>query len=509
VLAGLFITSLIQSSSATTVMVVSFVNAGILRLVEAVSIIMGANIGTTFTAWMIAFFGFNSHFTLLTLPLIGIGIPFIFSNNRKLKNWGEIIMGFSLLFIALRFLKEFIPAAEGTRLLEIFQTLGSFGYASYLLFIVLGALVTLFIKSSNATFALLLVLGFQGWIGFDLSASMILGMNVGTTLAAISAARIANTTARRAAWAHFFFNLIGVLWVFAIFPHFLGLVRSLYMLAGSLDPMLDTSAQPIALAIFHTLFNLINTLVLSGFTRQLSKVVVKRIPVSDSAENEFKLKHIKIGLLSTPEASIFQAKRETIVFAESVRKMFRNVEKSFFERNEKNYHSLKEKIQTAEDYSDRLEKEIAVYLTKVGEGRLSENSSRRLRALYKMIDDIESIADSCMNILNAIERKRSAKIEFPEHIQNNISLMMNMVKEALDTMVTMLTYEEELPFSLAQNNEREINNFRDILKSEHLNNLEKGIYKYEAGMLYNDIISQCERIGDYVFNVEESLKSLY
>jgi phosphate:Na+ symporter len=238
-------------------------------------------------------------------------------------------------------------------------------------------------------------------------------------------------------------------------------------------------------------------------------MVTKRIHVGMNGENEFKLTHIKIGLLSTPDASLFQAKRETIVFAENVRKMFRNIEKILFEKNEKEYLILKEQIETKEVFSDRIEKEIANYLTKVGEGRLSENSSKKLRALYEMIDDIESIADSCMNILNITERKRLRKIEFTEPVNNNIQLMFNMVQEALDTMVTILTHEEQLPLSMAQETEKEINNYRDILKSEHLDNLEKGIYNYDAGILYNDIISQCERIGDFAINVDESYKSLF
>ncbi|MBN1925035.1 MAG: Na/Pi cotransporter family protein [Prolixibacteraceae bacterium] len=507
VLAGILITALVQSSSATTVMVVSFVNAGILRLVEAVSVIMGANIGTTLTSWIIAVFGFKINFAYFTLPLIGIGIPFIFSNNRKTKNYGEAILGFSLLFIALGFLKTTVPNPQGTWLSETITQLSSYGYVSYILFMAVSLIITVFIKSSNAIFALILVLCFKGWIGFEMSASMVLGMNVGTTIAAITASRQANLTARRAALAHLFFNLAGIIWMFIALPYFLNGINFLFATIGINGPMSNPKAIPVALALFHSLFNLINTVLLSGFSKHISRMVIKRIPFSNLGESEFNLKHIKIGLLSTPEASIFQAKRETIVFAESVRKMFRNIEKIFSERNEKEYLSLKTKIEKAEEYSDRLEKEIAVYLTKVGEGRLSENSSKRLRALYKMIDDIESIADSCMNILGAIERKQKGKIIFTEHIVTNVLLMFNMVNEALDTMVTMLTYEEELPLSLAQKTENEINNYRDILKSEHLNNLEKGIYKYDAGIIYNDIISQCERIGDFAFNVAESHKS--
>ena len=509
VLTGLFITALIQSSSATTVMVVSFVNAGMLRLTEAVGVIMGANIGTTFTAWLIALFGFKFNLAHFTLPLIGLGIPLIFSNNRKVKNWGEMLLGFSLLFIAIDFLKNVIPQEPGSWLNNTILYLRHLGYVSYIAFFLVGTLFTAFVKSSNAIFALILVFCYKGWISFDVGAAMVLGVNVGTTIAALSASRIANVTAKRAALAHLFFNLFGVIWVISIFPYFLKGLISVTMFLGIGNPFQQSSAIPFSLALFHTIFNVLNTLILFQFSKQITQMVTKRIPVEINAENEFKLTHIKIGLLSTPDASLYQAKRETIVFAESVRKMFQSVERILFEKAEKEFVNLREEILNKELYADRIEKEIANYLTKVSEGRLSETSSRRLRALYEMIDDIESIADSCMNILNVVERKRSKKIEFPEPINNNIQLMLNMVQESLDIMVTMLTHDEQLPLSMSQDTEKEINNYRDILKSEHLDNLEKGVYHYDAGILYNDIISQCERIGDFAFNVVESYKTLF
>lgn len=509
VLTGIFITALIQSSSATTVMVVSFVNAGMLGLNEALCVILGANIGTTLTAWLVALLGFQFEMSFFTLPLIGIGIPLIFSNSRKVKNWGEMLLGFSLLFISLDFLKNTIPVVSNSWLLDSILLIKSLPYISYISFFLIGTLFTVLIRSSNAIFALILVLSYQGWISFDLGAAMVLGVNVGTTIAAINAARVANVTAKRAAYARLIFNLFGVTWVISFFPHLIKGLAFISSVVGIGNPLLNLESVPLSLALFHTLFNVLNTLILLQFLKKISQMVIKKIPVGMNSENEFKLTHIKIGLLSTPDASLFQAKRETIVFAENVRKMFRNIEKILFEKNEKEYLALKEKIEAKEAFSDRIEKEIANYLTKVSEGRLSENSSKRLRALYEMIDDIESIADSCMNILNISERKRIRKIEFPEPVNNNIQLMFNMVQESLDTMVTMLTHEEQLPLSMAQETEKEINNFRDILKSEHLDNLEKGVYNYDAGILYNDIISQCERIGDFAINIDESYKSLF
>jgi phosphate:Na+ symporter len=509
VLTGILISALIQSSSATTVMVVSFVNAGILRLTEAVGVVMGANIGTTLTPWLVAVFGFKFNISLYILPLIGVGIPLIFSNNRKVKQWGEMVLGFSLIFISLEFLKKFIPVANDSTILDWIGSIGSLGYVSYLIFLFVGALITAFTRSSNAMFAVILVLCYNGWISFDQGAAMILGINVGKTLMAIRASRVANVNAKRAALAHLFFNLFGIIWAILLLPYLLNGLEFISVRMGIGDPSNTKEAIPLSLALFHTLFNVINALILLPFARQITQFVIKKIPVENTSENEFKLTYIKTGMLSTPDASLYQAKRETILFAELARKMFRNVERIIFEKNEKEYYVLKGKIESKEVRSDRMEKEIANFLTKVSEGRLSENSSRRLRALYEMIDDIESIADSCMNIMHVTERKRSKKIDFPEPVNNNIQLMINMVQESLDIMVTMLTHDEELPLSMSQDTEKEINNFRDILKNEHLDNLEKGIYNYDAGILYNDIISQCERIGDFAINIVESYKSLF
>ncbi|MFA9389380.1 MAG: Na/Pi cotransporter family protein [Prolixibacteraceae bacterium] len=510
VLTGLVITFLIQSSSATTVMVVSFVNAGILRLAEAVSLIIGANIGTTFTAWLIAIFGFEINFAIYTLPLIGLSIPLIFSNKRQLKNVGEMFLGFSLIFIALNFLKQSIPAADQqSRIFEAIHYIANWGYGSYLIFLFIAAIFTVIIKSSNSIFALTLVLAFNGWITFDLAVAMVLGENIGTTIATISAARVANFTAKRAALAHLCFNLFGVTWVIIFFPFLIQAVSSLYMYLGGGNPMTSHSNIPMALTLFHTLFNLINTVLVIGFTKQIAQFIIRRIPSGGNSSNEFRLTHIKMGVLSTPDASLYQALRETTVFAEKVRKMFMNVERIFDETNENEYKVVRDKILASEEYSNRLETEIANYLTKVGEGRLSETSSQRMRALYKMIDDIESIADSCTNISNVIEQKRIQKLVFPDHINNNVHLIFNMVRDSLDMMVTMLTHDDEVPLSMAHATESEINDFRDILKSEHLNNLEKGIYKYEAGIIYNDIVSQCERIGDFAINVDEAFKGLF
>lgn len=509
VLTGAFIAALIHSSAATTVTVVSFVNAGILRLIEAVCVIMGANIGTTFTAWIVSLLGFKFDFTLFILPLIGLSIPLLFSPRRKARNWGEMILGFTLLFIAIGFLKNHIPQVFESDFTRYLQFFNSFGYASSIVFMLAGALLTVLIRSSSAVLVLTLILTFNGWIGFENGAAMVLGENLGTTIVAITAARIANINAKRAAYAHLFFNLIGVIWAIILFPMFLKGIAWVYTHIGGSNPFINRKDMPVALALFHTSFNFLNTLVLIGFSGKIAHFLNKQIQPGLKSDVDFRLTHIKTGLLSTPEASLYQARSETLIFAEKVRKMFVNVERIFSTNDEKEFQKLKAAIIQAEEFSDRMEKEIANYLTKVSEGRLSESSSKRIRALFKMIDDIESIADSCMNIFHAIERKKTAKINYPDPIINNVTLIFSITRDAIEMMVTMLTHHEDLPLSMANETEKELNNLRDIFKSEHLDNLEKGVYKYDAGNIYIDIISQCERIGDYAINVDESFKMLY
>ncbi|HKK81056.1 MAG TPA: Na/Pi symporter, partial [Prolixibacteraceae bacterium] len=288
VITGVFITALIQSSSATTVMVVSFVNAGILRLFEAIIIIMGANVGTTITSWIIAFFGFEVNFSIYALPLIGISIPLLFASKRKMKNWGEMLLGFSLLFISLTFIKDAIPQVEGAWATQAINAISSLGYFSYIIFILMGALFTIIVRSSSAIIALTMIFVLNGWIGFPAAAAMVLGENLGTTLAAISAARIANVTAKRAALAHFYFNLFGVVWVIAVLPWYLDVFSWLYMQFGGQNPLVYNQAAPLALAFFHTVFNLINAFILIGFSKNIAKYVTRKIPYSTGRpESEF------------------------------------------------------------------------------------------------------------------------------------------------------------------------------------------------------------------------------
>lgn len=510
VFTGILIAILLQSSSATTMMIVSFVNAGLVRLGEAFLVIMGANIGSTLTAWVISIFGFRIvNLSWAIFPVIGLVLPLAFSKKRKMRTYGEMFIGFCIVLISFIFIRQIIPTIYECRFLHIINWIQNLGFGGVLFFFAIGAIFAFAIRSSNATFLLTISLFASGWISFDLAVAMVIGENVGTSVTAVQASRIANTAAKRAAFGHLVFNLLGAVWSLLLFSYFIQIVAKVNIFFGGADPM-DGPAlgAMLALPIAHTFFNLFNTLLLFGFTRILAEVVNKIAPATINPDTDFRLLHIRSGMLSTPDASLYQARRETAAFAERVRKMYRNVERLFCIKNEKEFEATKEKIMMAKDFSNRLEKEIANYLTKVGEMRLSESSSMHLRGLYKMIDDLKSISESCVNITSAIEHKRFLKIDFPEQIHNNIQLIFNMVNEALDIMVTMLTHEEETPLSMAQETEREINNYRDILKSDHLNNLQRGIYNYDAGIIYNDIISQSERIGDFAIDVDESYRTL-
>jgi len=511
VFTGILITALIQSSSATTVMVVSFVNAGLLSLVESVGVIMGANIGTTVTAWLISILGFKVSMSAISLPLIGMGLPFLFSQNRSRKNWGELIMGFALLFIGLQFLKTSMPDIKNNpEILNFLTSYTDMGFASTLLFLGIGTLLTILIQSSSATMALTLVMCNSGWISFETAAAMVLGENIGTTITANLAAVIANTSAKRAARAHLIFNTFGVIWMLVALPFYLKAVAwtNINLLGGG-DPFTSTAAVPVSLSLFHTGFNILNVLFLIWFANFIVKVVTKLVPVREDVEEEFKLQHIKTGTLSTPEASLFLAKKEISTYVKSTRKMFSYTKQAFNETNDKTFNKLFDKISQREDESDDMEVEIANFLTSVSETRLSTENSERVRAYFKMVSDIESVGDSTLNIAKAMKRKREQKAWFPQELRDNINKMFKLVDDALDVMYENSKKEfSDVSVKKAWEIEREINDYRTALKTEHLNNVEEQKYKYQAGIIYNDMFSECEKIGDFCINVSEAISEI-
>lgn len=508
ILTGIMITALIQSSSATTVMVVSFVNAGLLSLIQSIGVIMGANIGTTITAWIISILGFKVKMSALSLPLIGLGLPFIFSKVGKRKFWGEFIIGFALLFMGLEFLKGSVPdIKQNPEILSFLSNYTHLGFGSVLIFLAIGTILTIVIQSSSATMALTLVMCNNGWISFDLAAAMVLGENIGTTITANIAAAVANASARKAARAHLIFNLFGVVWMLIVFKWYLhGIDWLVSDSMGLKSPYEHATAIPIALSLFHTTFNVANVLTLFWFAPLILKTVNKMVKPSDSDE-EFRLKFIATGLLSTSELSLVQAKSEIMLYAERVQKMFNLVRKLYDIKEEREFSKKFSRIEKYETICDNIEVEIADYLTKVSEGKMSEASSIKLRSMMRIISDIESIADVNYNIARTLVRKKDGKVKFDENIIAEIKMMFDLVDKALKQMLSNLiaSDEKDVDIHSSKNIETEINNYRDQLKIKHLEYVKSKRYKYKAGVIFTDLITECEKIGDSVINVSEAL----
>lgn len=510
ILTGMLVTMVVQSSSATTVMVVSFVNAGLLNLVQSIGVIMGANIGTTFTAWLISLLGFKFQISALALPLIGLSFPLLFSKNKKRQSWGELVIGFSLLFMGLDFLKSSVPnIGENPEILSFLSSYTNLGMGSVAIFIVIGTILTVVIQSSSATMALTLVMCNQGWISYELAAAMVLGENIGTTITANIAAAVANVSAKRAARAHLIFNIFGVIWMFFIFKWYIGTIASTLIDMGAINPFENPEGVPIALSVFHSSFNLINTFLLVWFTPQIVKLVTKLIPIKEMEEEEFRLKHIGIGIMSTAELSLLQAKKEIVIYSKRTTKMFGIVRELFKETNDKNFQQIFERIAKYEDISDRVEVEIATYLNKVSSHDLSEESSKRLQAMFKIISDIESISDCNYNLARTFRRKKEANIWFNQEVRDNLNKMFDLVEESLQIMNANLEVGYTgINLGPAYEIEERINQYRNGLKEEHIKNVEGNKYKYQAGVIYNDLFSEAEKLADYAINVSEDVAEI-
>lgn len=538
---GLLITTLIQSSSATTVMVVSFVNAGLLNLAQSISVIMGANIGTTATAWIISLFGFKFSISALTLPIIAISIPFIFSSNNKRKSIGEFLIGFALLFMGLDMLKNSVPdLSQNPDMLAFLNQYTNYGYGSVLIFLLVGTILTIVVQSSSATMAITLIMCTKGWISYDLAVAMVLGENIGTTITANIAAIPANVPAKRAAMAHLIFNLFGVVWVLAIFYPFTNLVTWVIEQLGQADPnqlipfieankdvmsilndknavltpaqetlrqqYLDAQvATSYGLSLFHTMFNLTNSALLIGLVKVIEKTVTFIIPQKVS-EDDFRLTYISTGMLSTSELSILQADKEISVFASRNIRMFSIAEDLYNITDEEKYVKQYERIEKYESISDRMEVEIASYLTKVAEGRLSDVGKKDVHAMLRVISEIESIGDGCHNIARTVQRKRNDALEYPKELDDNIKKMFSLVEKALNNMQSILEAPNEERPSLIKKSldiEKEINDLRNEYKMLNATKVKERAYPYPVSVTYMDIISECEKIGDYILNVVE------
>lgn len=500
---GFFITAAIQSSSATTVMIVSFVNAGLLSLFAAIGLIMGANIGTTITAWLISLLGFNLNIGTFTLPLIGIGFPLIFSSHYIRKSWGEFLIGFALIFIGLNFLKTTMPDISAQpELLKFITNFSDKGIFGLLVFLLSGMVITVLIQSSSATLALTFVMCYKGWIGFELAAAMVLGENIGTTITANLAALVANTAAKRAAFFHFLFNLIGSIWALILLKIILKFIDLILIHTGKPSPFLDSASIPVALSIFHTLFNLANTFLLVVFIPQLEKITAWLLPGKKETKELFRLKHLRTGFLSVSELSILQARKEVAIYAEKTHKIFRMVRELFSEIYQESYKQELENIHNHKVIIERMEIEITSFLTKLSEGELSMPVSQRLRAMLKMVGEIKSMGDSCHKIARSIQRKKENKIWFSQDLRDNLNKMFDLIDAAFEIMLENLEAgNKSIKLNQAIETEEKINKLRTQLKQEYLENNESRSYKYQAGVIYNDIVTFGERLGDFIFNV--------
>jgi len=506
VLTGILITALIQSSSATTVMVVSFVNAGLMTLAQSIGVIMGANIGTTVTAWIISAVGFKVNIAAFAIPLLAVGMPMIFSGKSNRKSMGEFIFGFSFLFMGLSFLQEAATAMNiGDMVAGMLAHVPQDSFFTILLFVLVGAVVTMIVQASAATMAITLMLfgmNIPGF-GFEQAAALAMGQNIGTTITAFMASLTANTQARRAALAHMFFNVFGVVVVLIVF------YPACNVVSWFVENFMGGGNDLFKLSAFHTAFNVFNTLLLIGFVKQIEMFVCKVLPLKEQ-EEDYRLKFISGGLLSTAELSIMEAQKEIQNFSERCQKMFGFVGELMLTVDEVQFNKLFARIEKYEHITDQMEMEIASYLNKVSEGRLSNASKTQIQKMLRQISELESIGDSVYNLGRTLNRHRMhCQEEFTEIQKQHMSTMLGLVEGSLIEMqkhVNLTAPKSGITASL--NIEHEINNYRAQLKNQNLQDVNSGLYSYQLGVFYVDFISECEKLGDYVMNVVQSGKGL-
>ena len=527
VLTGVLITALIQSSSATTVMVVSFVNAGLLSLTQSIAVIMGANVGTTVTAWIISLFGFTVKIADVVFPVMAISIPLIFSKNNQRRYWGEFLIGFSLLFLGMEFMKDSVPnLQENPAALEFLNQYTNMGYGSILLFMIIGSIMTIIMQSSSATMAITLIMCSQGWISFEIAAAMVLGENIGTTITANMAALSANVSAKRAAFAHFLFNIFGVCWMLILFYPFTHMIIDLVgkingMSVDEVNYLLNSSAALLppaeaaraattvsfSLALFHSVFNVCNVLIMIWFVKLYEKIVTTVIKQKSSTDEEFQLKYISTGMMAASELNLPQARQEIVVYAERVRRMFGMIQDLLHEKEgSEAYSKLYSRIEKYEQICDRMEIEIASFLNKVVSGRLSYDGKLQVNAMLTMVTEIESIGDSCYNLARTLVRKQEAGVKFNEEIMSNIDALLALDADALDSLVAVLSKGENADIIATYNKENEINNFRNQLRSANMENINTHMYNYQEGIYYMDIVAEAESLSDYIVNVVDAVK---
>ena len=526
VLTGLGITSVIQSSSATTVMVVSFVNAGLLTLAQAIGVIMGANIGTTVTAWLVSWLGFKADISILAVPLMLLG--FIFSNSKKnqRQNIGELIVGFCLLFLGLSFMKESVPDLNETpQVLEFVRSWAGHGFGSVLIFLAFGTVLTLVLQSSSATMAITLIMLSMGFIPFDMACAMVLGENIGTTITANIAASVGNTQAKRAAMSHTIFNVFGVIWALIFFKPFLALVgKIIEALFGLPNPAAegsavsgqntpDATAALYGLSMLHTLFNTINTLILVWCVRFIEKAVIWIIKAPKNNDNEaFRLKYISAGPLATPELAADQAFDEIIHFAQISKNGLSYTKAAIKENDPDRFEELRGKLVKYEEISDRIEYEIASFLNAVSAGDISEETSKRIKSMYKIIGELESLGDSGESISRILSRRNIHKKTFDQDTVKKLEDMAAAVENAYDAMIANLNSAHKgqlAEISNAYNAEDRINNLRNYLRDSEIEEIESSRKNYQTSVYYMDVVSEFEKMGDFIINISQTLEKTF
>ena len=548
-LTGIVITALIQSSSASTVMVVSFVNAGLMTLAQSMAVIFGANVGTTFTAWIIALFGFKVDTSAFILPVIACAVPLLFTSSSRKKSIGEFLIGFALMFMGLDLISDYVPDLQSNpEMFAFLEKYASMGFGSVLLFVVVGIVLTAIIQSSAATFAIVLIMCTKGWISFDLACAVVLGSNIGTTVTPLLASMSGNVAAKRTAMGHLLFNLFGIVWTLAVFYPFVrlnvditewlgqGNPNSIFGYVNELeatDPKLYNSifdnslpaGHPVlmkiaqmqfsvsfGLSMFHTVFNLINVVIMIWLTGFYVKVVERLIPAKHTGDEEFQLKFISGGLMSASELNIAQAEKEIVVYSERVQRMIAMAQNIVHTKPGDDFTKQFTRLEKYEEISDRMEIEIANYLNRCSEGRLSNEGKHRIAAMLRIVSEIESIADCCYGVAKILIRKQESHVDFNEEISHNIDSMFIAVEAAMTNMLLLLRNFETVDQNqiiTSYNQEREINNMRNQLRVANVENINEHHYEYQAGIYYMDIIGSLEKVGDYIINVVDEVKEQY
>ena len=511
ILSGTLITAAVQSSTATTVMTVSFVNAGLLTLAQAISVIMGANIGTTLTAWIMSA-GFSFNITDFVWPAFFIAIILIYSKKRKII--GDFIFGISFMFLGLGTLRQTgidMDLAHNQPVLDFFASFDPHSFQTTITFLLIGSILTMCVQSSAAVMAITMILCSTGVLPIYQGIALVMGENIGTTVTSNVAALTANTQARRAAMAHMVFNIFGVLWILCVFRPFIHLVCGWVGFDDMMeknDPHFVANAAKLSfvLAAFHTTFNLSNTFILVWFIPQIEKLVCKIIrPKKNADEDDFRLRFIQSGIMKTPEISVLEAQKEIHCFAERIQRMFGMVKELLGETNDDKFIKLYTRIEKYEGISDNMEIEIAKYLDQVSDSHLSDETKAKIRAMLREISEIESIGDSCFNIARTLNRRIRGKEDFIPSQYEHMHQMMELTDNALTQMnITLVGHKVDNDANLSFNIENEINNYRNQLKSQNINDVNNHLYTYAIGTMYMDIIQECEKLGDYVVNVVEA-----